>query len=64
MPRICIYDDQNKGYSLILKADLVSKEYRKYLGKIAESQKLVIKESEGYLQIHSIKKIWLFLLLF
>jgi hypothetical protein len=51
-PDFCIYDNQNQGYSLRVKAKSVSEEYRYYLNDIVESRKLRIRESDGYIVIH------------
>ena len=50
-PIFTIIDMQNDGYSLNVKAHLVSEDYRIYLRKVAESYKLVIQESDGFLTI-------------
>ena len=52
-PDFCIYDNQNEGYSLCVKAHLINTEYRKFIKEIVESRKLGTHESEGYLIIHS-----------
>ena len=52
-PDFCIYDNQNEGYSLRIKAHLINTEYRKYIKEIVESRKLGTHESEGYLIIHT-----------
>jgi hypothetical protein len=51
-PDFCIYDNQNEGYVLCVKALLINAEYRNYLKEIVESRKLGIRESEGYLIIY------------
>jgi hypothetical protein len=53
-PDFCIYDNQNDGYNLRIKAELVTAEYRSYLNEIVKSRKLRIRESEGYLIIYGI----------
>jgi hypothetical protein len=50
-PDFLIYDNQKEGYALWVKSQLISEEYRNYLKEMAESRKLVIRESEGYLII-------------
>ena len=50
-PNINLYDRQKDGFVLCLKADSVTEEYRDYIEEIAESRKLRIRESEGYLTI-------------
>ena len=52
-PDFSIYDNQKEGYTLWIKTNLVSEEYRKYLEEIVKSYKLGIRESNGYLIIHS-----------
>ena len=51
-PDFCIYDNQNQGYTLCVKADLVNAEYRKYIKAIVKSRRLGIRESDGYLTIY------------
>ena len=51
-PDFYIYDNQNQGYTLWVKAQLVNPEYLSYVKKIVKSRKLAIRESEGYLVIH------------
>jgi hypothetical protein len=51
-PDFCVYDNQNDGYNLRIKAELVDKEYRRYLNGIVKSRKLGLRESEGYLIIY------------
>jgi len=47
-----IYDNQNQGYTLRVKASLVNSEYLKYVKEIVESRKLGMRESDGYLTIY------------
>jgi len=51
-PNFSIYDNQNQGYTLRVKASLVNAEYLKYVKEIVESRKLGMRESEGYLTIY------------
>jgi O-phosphoseryl-tRNA(Cys) synthetase len=51
-PEFSVMDNQNQGYTLHVKAQLVNEKYRKYLVEIVESRKLRIRESEGYLIIY------------
>jgi hypothetical protein len=51
-PDFCIYDNENQGYTLCVKAALISEEYHNHLKHIVESRKLGIRESEGYLVIY------------
>lgn len=51
-PNFCIYDNQNEGYNLSIKANLINAEYRNYIEEMVESRKLGIRESEGYLVIY------------
>ena len=51
-PDFCVYDNQNQGYTLCVKAQLINEEYRNYLKEIVESRELRIRESEGYLIIY------------
>jgi hypothetical protein len=53
-PNISIYDNQNEGFVLYVKANLVNEEYRNYLKRIVESRKLGMRESEGYLIIYGL----------
>lgn len=50
-PAVSIYDNQNQGYTLCVKAHLINEEYHKYLKKTVEARKLRIRESEGYIVI-------------
>jgi hypothetical protein len=50
-PDFYIYDNQKEGHALWVKSALISEAYRNYLKEIAESRKLEIRESEGYLII-------------
>ena len=50
-PDFCIFDNQNEGYALSVKAYLISQEYRKHLRKVAESRNLLIHESEGVITL-------------
>jgi hypothetical protein len=52
-PNFCIFDNQNEGYSLSVKAHLISSEYHCHLREVAKSHKLVIRESEGLFNIQS-----------
>ena len=52
-PNFCIFYNQNEGYSLSVKADLSSNKYHRNLREVAESRKLVIRESEGLFTIQS-----------
>ena len=52
MPTLSIYDNQKEGFVLCVKASLVSEEFYTYISELAESRKLGIRESEGYLVIH------------
>jgi hypothetical protein len=51
-PDFCLFDNQNQGYNLQVKADLINEKYRTYLDEIVESRKLRIRESGGYLTIY------------
>ena len=51
-PNFSIYDNQNQGYSLSVKAQLIGAEYLNYVKKIVESRKLGVRESKGYLIIY------------
>jgi hypothetical protein len=51
-PDFCVYDNQNEGYNLRIKAEMVTAEYRSYLNEIVKSRKLGILESDGYLIIY------------
>ena len=51
-PDYYIYDNQNQGYTLWIKAQSVNPEYLSYVKKIVKSRKLAIHKSEGYLVIH------------
>jgi hypothetical protein len=51
-PNISIYDNQNEGFVLFVKANLVNEKYRDYLKEIVESRRLGMRESEGYLIIY------------
>jgi hypothetical protein len=51
-PDFCIYDNEKQGYTLCVKAALISEEYHNHLKHIVESRKLGICESEGYLVIY------------
>jgi hypothetical protein len=52
IPDFSIYDNQQDGFVLCVKASLVDEEYRDYLKGIVESNKLEIRESDGYLTIY------------
>jgi hypothetical protein len=52
-PDFSIYDNQNQGYSLRVKAGLVNAEYLKFVKEIVESLKLRMIDSEGYLTIYA-----------
>ena len=52
MPNFSIYDKQNDGFVLWVKANFVNEKYREYLEGIVESRKLGMRESEGYLIIY------------
>jgi hypothetical protein len=47
--KFTIYDEEKRGHTLWIKADLVSEEYRNFLEKIIKSRKLQMRESNGYL---------------
>ena len=51
-PDFCVYDNQNQGYTLNVKAQSVSEKYRKHVMRIVESRKLRIRESSGFLIIY------------
>ena len=51
-PNFSIYDKQNDGFVLWVKANFVNGKYREYLEGIVESRKLGMRESEGYLIIY------------
>jgi hypothetical protein len=51
-PDFSIYDNQNEGYVLCVKADLISEEYNNYIKEVVESRKLRMHELDGYLTIH------------
>jgi hypothetical protein len=52
-PSVSIFCNKKDKCMLCIKASLVGEGYRQYLEDIAESQKLNIRESEGYLMIHN-----------
>ena len=49
MPNFSIYDKQNDGFVLCVKANLVNEEYRNFLQKTVESRNLWMRELNGYL---------------
>jgi hypothetical protein len=51
-PKVSIYGTRNDGYSLRVKANLVSEEYHNYLKEVAKSRKLTIRESGSYIEIY------------
>jgi len=51
-PEIRIFHNLGEGYMLHVKTELINAEYRNRLNLIAESRKLAIRESEGYLIIY------------
>jgi hypothetical protein len=51
-PNFCIYDNQNEGYALCVKTNLINAEFRNYIREIVESRKLRIRESDGSLTIY------------
>jgi len=53
-PDFCLYDNENQGYSLCVKADLINEKYRAYLSEIVEARKLRIRESDGRLIIYGL----------
>ena len=52
IPKFSIYDNQNEGFVLCVKADLVNAKYRDYLKGIVGSRELGMRELEGYLMIY------------
>jgi len=51
-PDFCVYDNQNQGYTLCVKANMVNAEYLEHIKATAESRKLGLRESQGYLVIY------------
>jgi hypothetical protein len=51
--KFSIYDNQCDGYVVCAKASDVNEEHLSFLKKIIEPRKLEIRNSEGYLVIHS-----------
>ena len=51
--KFSIYDNQSEGYVVCTKASEINTENLSFLKKIIEPRKLEIKNSEGYLIIHS-----------
>lgn len=52
-PTITIYDNQNEGFVICVKASLVSEEYRIYLERVVKSRNLWMRDYEGFLMIKS-----------
>ncbi len=48
-PKFYIYDQEKRGHTIWIKADLVREEYLTFLEKIIKSRKLQMSESKGYL---------------
>jgi len=51
--KFCVYDNQKEGYVVYTKASEVNAEHLCLLKEIAEQRKLEIRNTEGYLVIHS-----------
>ncbi len=52
-PKFRIYDNQNEGYVVYIKASSINTECLNFLKEIIETRKLGIRESEGFLIIHT-----------
>jgi hypothetical protein len=50
-PNFTIYDKQKEGFVLCIKANLVTEEYRRHLGRITKLRNLRMHESDGFLTI-------------
>jgi hypothetical protein len=48
-PKFHIYDQEKRGHTIWIKADLVREEYLNFLEKIIKSRELQMRESNGYL---------------
>ena len=55
--KVSIYDTQKEGYVLCIKASSVNPEYLEFLKNIANSRKLGIRESEGYIIIYGYQQV-------
>jgi hypothetical protein len=51
--KFSIYDNQRDGYVICTKASEVNAEHLSFLKEIVEPRRLEIRNSEGYLVIHS-----------
>jgi hypothetical protein len=51
-PNVSVYDNQNEGFVLCIKTNVVNEKYRDFLKGIVKSHKLGMRESEGYLMIY------------
>ena len=51
VPNFSIFDRQNDGFAICVKAESVDEDLHDYLVEVAESRSLRLHESEGYLVI-------------
>ena len=51
--KFSIYDGQNDGFAVCVKAESVDEDFHDFLGEVVEFRGLRLSESNGYLLIHS-----------